>query len=117
MFMEFQQKENTVISHLERKLAETKKAINNMLKAIEQGIITTSTKQRLDSLEDKHLKMTIFSSAFFNLVNFWGGQRNFSFRLKSFTNLISLAVSSAHAGRNPHLMALRTDLRLHHAAQ
>ena len=53
MFMEFQQKENTVIPHLEHKLAETKKAINNMLKAIEQGIITTSTKQRLDDLEDK----------------------------------------------------------------
>ena len=54
MFMEFQQKENTVIPHLEHKLAETQKAINNMLKTIEQGIITTSTKQRLDSLEEKH---------------------------------------------------------------
>ena len=54
MFIEFQQKENTVIPHLERELAETEKAINNMLNAIEQGIITTSTKKRLDALEEKH---------------------------------------------------------------
>ena len=54
MFMEFQKKENTVIPHLERELAETEKAINNMLNAIEQGNITTSTKRRLDALEEKH---------------------------------------------------------------
>lgn len=33
MFMEFQQKENTVIPHLEYELAEAEKAINNMLNA------------------------------------------------------------------------------------
>ena len=54
MFMEFHQKENTVIPHLEHELAETKKAINNMLNAIEQGIITPMTKKRLDALEEKH---------------------------------------------------------------
>ena len=54
MFMEFQQKENTVIPHLEHELAETEKAINNMLNAIEQGIITPMTKKRLDSLEEKY---------------------------------------------------------------
>lgn len=54
MFMEFQQKENTVIPHLEHELAETEKAINNMLNAIEQGIITPMTKKRLDALEEKH---------------------------------------------------------------
>ena len=57
MFIEFQKKENTIIPHLERELAETEKAINNMLNAIEQGIITTSTKKRLDSLEEKHHKL------------------------------------------------------------
>ena len=54
MFMEFQQKENTVIPHLEHELAEAEKAINNMLNAIEQGIITPMTKKRLDALEEKH---------------------------------------------------------------
>ena len=54
MFMEFQQKENTVIPHFERELVETEKAINNMLNAIEQGIITPMTKKRLDALEEKH---------------------------------------------------------------
>jgi len=54
MFMEFQQKENTVIPHLEHELTETEKAINNMLNAIEQGIITPMTKKRLDALEEKY---------------------------------------------------------------
>ena len=54
MFLEFQQKENTVLPYLERELAETEKAINNMLNAIEQGIITPMTKKRLDALEEKH---------------------------------------------------------------
>ena len=54
MFMEFQKKENTVIPHLERELAEVDKAINNMLTAIEQGIINSFTKKRLDELEEKH---------------------------------------------------------------
>jgi hypothetical protein len=54
MFMEFQKKENTVIPHLERELAEVDKAINNMLTAIEQGIINSFTKRRLDELESKH---------------------------------------------------------------
>ena len=54
MFLEFQQKENTVLPYLERELAEAEKAINNMLNAIEQGIITPMTKKRLDALEEKH---------------------------------------------------------------
>ena len=54
MFMEFQKKENTVIPHLEHELAEVDKAINNMLAAIEQGIINSFTKKRLDELESKH---------------------------------------------------------------
>ena len=39
---------------MERELAEVEKAINNMLNAIEQGIITPMTKKRLDALEEKH---------------------------------------------------------------
>ncbi|MEG1550612.1 MAG: hypothetical protein RR395_09340, partial [Ruthenibacterium sp.] len=34
-----------------KQLAETEKAINNMINAIEQGIITSSTKDRLQELE------------------------------------------------------------------
>ena len=50
-YLEYQQKENTVIPHLEKNLADTQRAINNIIAAIEQGIITTSTKQRLEMLE------------------------------------------------------------------
>lgn len=48
---EAQSKENTVIPQIKKQLAETEKAINNMIKAIEQGIITSSTKDRLQELE------------------------------------------------------------------
>ena len=38
---------------LEKQLSKANTSINNMLNAIEQGIITDSTKQRLQELEDK----------------------------------------------------------------
>jgi len=43
--------ENTVLPVLARQLAEIEKGIENILNAIEQGIITTSTKERLETLE------------------------------------------------------------------
>lgn len=46
-----QSKESTVIPQIKKQLAETEKAINNMINAIEQGIITASTKERLQELE------------------------------------------------------------------
>lgn len=52
-FMEFQTAENTVIPHLKQSLAELNKSIDNILAAIEQGIFTQSTKQRLEELEIK----------------------------------------------------------------
>lgn len=52
-FMEFQTAENTVIPHLKQSLAELNKSIDNILAAIEQGIFTQSTKQRLEELESK----------------------------------------------------------------
>lgn len=52
-FMEFQTAENTVIPHLNQSLAELNKSIDNILAAIEQGIFTQSTKQRLEELESK----------------------------------------------------------------
>lgn len=53
------EKENTVIPILKRELAETEKSINNLIKAIEQGIITKSTKQRLDELEQRKDELEI----------------------------------------------------------
>ena len=50
--MELQSKESSNLLLLNQQLEETTKAINNMLNAIQQGILTTSTKQRLDDLEE-----------------------------------------------------------------
>ena len=49
--MELQKKENTTLPMLKKQLAETEKGIGNLLDAIQQGIFTPSTKQRLDELE------------------------------------------------------------------
>lgn len=51
--LEYQNSENTELSLLQQQLSKTNKKIDNMLNAIEQGIITDSTKQRLQELEDK----------------------------------------------------------------
>ncbi len=48
-----QDKESTVIPLLERELAETQKTLNNVMAAIEQGIITDTTKRRMKELEAK----------------------------------------------------------------
>lgn len=49
--MELQARENTSLPHLKQQLAETERSIKNMLDAIQQGIFNSSTKQRLDELE------------------------------------------------------------------
>ena len=51
MLMELQDKENTDLPLYEKQLKETNLAINNLLNAIQQGILTRSTKERLDELE------------------------------------------------------------------
>ena len=51
--LEFQESENTDLKLLQQQLSKTKNKIDNMLNAIEQGIITDSTKQRLQELESK----------------------------------------------------------------
>ena len=48
---EFQNKENTVLPLLQSELADVEKAIGNIMKAIEMGIITESTMARLSELE------------------------------------------------------------------
>lgn len=45
------EKDETTVKVLRAELTEVKRGINNLLNAIEQGIITPSTKQRLEDLE------------------------------------------------------------------
>ena len=51
--------ENTTVPILKKELSETEKSIKNMINAIEQGIITKSTKQRLDELEKRKEELEI----------------------------------------------------------
>ena len=54
-------KENVIIPALKSQLSEVRKAIDNILKAIEMGIFTRSTKERLEELEaeEERLKNNI----------------------------------------------------------
>ena len=51
--------ENKALPILQKQYAETEKAIKNMLNAIEQGIITASTKQRLEELEQQKGELSV----------------------------------------------------------
>ena len=53
------QKDDSVLRGFEAELADVKRGIQNMLNAIEQGIITPSTKQRLEELESRRLELEI----------------------------------------------------------
>lgn len=48
--MMWQAKENTVVPLLQRELGEVEKSLENMARAIEQGIINPTTKKRMDEL-------------------------------------------------------------------
>ena len=49
--MNLQQQEDTTMPYLNKRLSEVKTSIDNILSAIEQGIFTASTKERLEQLE------------------------------------------------------------------
>lgn len=51
--MILQKRENTALPLLKQQLAEVTKGIENIVNAIQQGIFTSSTKQRLDELEEQ----------------------------------------------------------------
>ena len=53
------QKENPVIQLLKQRLSETETALNNLLKAIEEGIITSTTKQRMLELEQTRAEINL----------------------------------------------------------
>ena len=59
--MELQNQESTDLPIYEKQLKETEVGITNMLNAIQMGILTSSTKERLEALEDqrKELKARI----------------------------------------------------------
>lgn len=57
--MDLQGKENADLPLLRQQLAETEKGIENMVNAIQQGIITSSTKKRLDELENNKSKLEV----------------------------------------------------------
>ena len=51
--MDLQKRENTALPLLQQQLNEAEKGIENILNAIQQGVLTTSTKQRLEALEQQ----------------------------------------------------------------
>ena len=51
--LELQGEESYDLKLLDQQLKQTEKSIENMLDAIQQGIVTKSTKQRLSTLEDE----------------------------------------------------------------
>ena len=57
--MEIQGKENTVLPILRKQYADIQRGIDNLLNAIQQGIITPSTKQRLEDLEKQKNDISI----------------------------------------------------------
>ena len=53
LILEAQSRENTRLPVLKEQLRDTEKRLANLLEAIEQGILTSTTKQRLDELETR----------------------------------------------------------------
>ena len=59
MVMQLQDQENTTLPLLEKQLKETETGIQNMLNAIQSGILTSSTKERLEALEAQKKELEI----------------------------------------------------------
>ena len=57
--VEAQKKENTVLPLLQKDYAEIQKGIDNLVNAIQIGIVTASTKERLESLEKQRTEISI----------------------------------------------------------
>lgn len=57
--LSIQAKENDNIPFYKQQLAETNRAIENVLNAIQQGIFNVSTKQRLDELEERKSELEV----------------------------------------------------------
>ena len=59
MLLELQDRENVNLPLYEQQLKETDSAIQNMLNAIQQGILTKSTKERLEELERQQEELKV----------------------------------------------------------
>ena len=55
----YQDKESTLLPSMKQQLRECEKSIQNMLNAIEAGIITPATKQRLQDLEARREELNV----------------------------------------------------------
>jgi len=66
MVMDLQDRENTNLPLYEQQLQEANTGIQNMLNAIQQGILTKSTKSRLEELEaakeDLEVRLAMYTS-------------------------------------------------------
>jgi len=57
--LELESRESSSLPLLSRQLEDTKKSISNLIDAIQQGLLTPSTKQRLDELEETKSNLEI----------------------------------------------------------
>ena len=60
LVMDVQNQENTTIPLLEKQLREVNKKLDNLMKAIEDGLYTRTTKERLEALEIQKDGLTSF---------------------------------------------------------
>ena len=59
LVMDVQNQENTTIPLLEKQLREVNKKLDNLMKAIEDGLYTRTTKERLEALEIQKDELTV----------------------------------------------------------
>lgn len=59
VLLALQEQEDVTIPALRRQLIETEKGIENLVNAIQQGILTASTKQRLEELEKQKEELSL----------------------------------------------------------
>ena len=57
--MILQEQENTVLPLLEKQMKDIERGIENLLNAIQEGILTSSTKGRLEKLETQQKELEI----------------------------------------------------------
>ena len=57
--MILQEQENTVLPLLEKQMKEVENSIENMLNAIQAGVLTSSTKARLEKLEEQQKELEV----------------------------------------------------------
>ena len=59
LVMDVQNQENTTIPLLEKQLREVNKKLDNLMKAIEDGLYTRTMKERLEALESQKDELTV----------------------------------------------------------